>query len=174
MKYIVDVNGTRLDVEIDGTHAIINGRTVEVQLTAIPGTPVRVLRVGEEVHRVVARRGPRRGEWRVDVDGVGYATEALTERVRTLRDLTAAAAGATGPAPLLAPMPGLVVRVSVAVGDVVAAGQGLAVVEAMKMENELRAATAGVVTVVRAVAGMAVQKGAVMVELGPLPIEDQA
>jgi pyruvate carboxylase subunit B len=168
VKYIVEVNGTRVEVELDGGQATINGRTLDVQLSTIPGTPVRLLRVGEAVHRVVARRGAQRGAWRVDVDGVGYATEALSERMRTLRDLTEAAAGALGPAPLLAPMPGMVVRVSVAVGDIVAAGQGLAVVEAMKMENELRATTAGIVTAVRAVAGMAVEKGAVLVELGPV------
>jgi pyruvate carboxylase subunit B len=169
VKYIVEVNGTRLDVELDGSRATVNGRTVEVQLTSIPGTPVRLLRVDEEVHRVVTRRGPRRGAWRIDVDGVAYATEALSERMRTLRDLTEAAVDASGPAPLLAPMPGMVVRVSVVVGDLVTAGQGLAVVEAMKMENELRAVAAGVVTAVRAVAGMAVEKGAVLVELGPVP-----
>jgi pyruvate carboxylase subunit B len=64
-------------------------------------------------------------------------------------------------------MPGLVVRVSVSVGDTVSAGQGLVVVEAMKMENELRASAAGVVTAVLAVPGHVVEKGAVLVELGP-------
>ncbi len=171
MKYVVEVNGTRLEVVLDGSRAIVNGRSVEVQLTAIPGTPVQLLRVGEEVHRVITRRGARRGAWRIDVDGVAYATEALSARMRILRDLADAAAGFSGPTPLLAPMPGMVVRVSVAVGDVVAAGQGLAVVEAMKMENELRASTAGIVTAVRAVVGTAVEKGAVLVELGPVATE---
>ena len=79
-----------------------------------------------------------------------------------------ASSAASGPAPLVAPMPGLVVRVSVAVGDQVSAGQGLVVVEAMKMENELRATVAGVVTAVRAIAGTAVEKGAILVELAPI------
>ena len=63
-------------------------------------------------------------------------------------------------------MPGLVVRVNVAEGDTVAAGQGLVVMEAMKMENELRAAAAGTVSRVLATPGAAVEKGAVLVELG--------
>ena len=62
-------------------------------------------------------------------------------------------------------MPGLVVRVNVAVGDQVAAGQGLVVIEAMKMENELRASAAGVVRAVHVEAGAAVNKGVVLVEL---------
>lgn len=169
MKYIVDVNGERITVDLDGAHAIIDGERLDVNLSAVEGTPVRLVRVGEEVHRVVARRGASRGAWTLDVDGVRVETEALDERLRAIRDLTAASAAASGPAPLVAPMPGLVVRVQVVVGDTVSAGQGLVVVEAMKMENELRAAVPAVVTAVRAVAGTAVEKGAILVELGPLP-----
>lgn len=169
MKYIVDVNGERVTVDLDGAHAEIDGQQLDVSLTSLEGTPVRLVRIGEQVHRVVARRGTARGAWVLDVDGIRVETEALDERMRAIRDLTAASAAASGPAPLMAPMPGLVVRVSVAVGDVVAAGQGLVVVEAMKMENELRAAAAGVVLAVKAVPGTAVEKGMLLVELGPVP-----
>jgi len=100
------------------------------------------------------------------VDGARVEAEALDERMRPIKDLTAATAKASGPAPLVAPMPGLVVRIAVAVGDTVSAGQGLAVIEAMKMENELRATAAGVVTAVRVNAGEAVEKGAVLIDLG--------
>jgi pyruvate carboxylase subunit B len=62
-------------------------------------------------------------------------------------------------------MPGLVVRVSVKPGDRVEAGQGLVVMEAMKMENELRSSAAGTVRAVHAQPGSAVDKGALLVEL---------
>lgn len=168
MKYLVDVNGERIAVELDGAHATVDGIRHEVALLQVPGTPVRLVRIGEQVHRVVARRGGSRGVWHLDVDGARVETEALDERMRAIKDLTAASATASGPAPLVAPMPGLVVRVAVAVGDQVSAGQGLVVIEAMKMENELRSASAGVVTAVRAVTGQAVDKGTVLVEIGPL------
>jgi pyruvate carboxylase subunit B len=61
-------------------------------------------------------------------------------------------------------MPGLVVRVHATVGDKVSAGTGLVVLEAMKMENELKAAAAGVVKTVRVSPGVAVEKGQVLVE----------
>ncbi len=64
-------------------------------------------------------------------------------------------------------MPGLVVRVLVEPGARVAAGEGLVVLEAMKMENELRAAGPGVVRAVHAAPGEAVDKGQVLVELAP-------
>ena len=170
MKYIVDVNGERVIVDLDGAHAEVDGERVAASLSAIEGTPVRLLRIGEQVHRLVARRGVSRGRWTLDVDGQRVEAEALDERMRAIQDLTAAAE-ASGPAPLMAPMPGLVVRVSVVVGDTVSAGQGLVVVEAMKMETELRAAVAGVVTAVLAIPGQAVDKGALLVELGPIPSE---
>ena len=66
-----------------------------------------------------------------------------------------------------APMPGRVVRVLVAVGDRVTAHQPLVVVEAMKMENELRAPRDGVVKEVLAMPGAAVESGAVLVVVDP-------
>ena len=63
-------------------------------------------------------------------------------------------------------MPGLVVRVLVVAGQQVEAGEGLVVVEAMKMENELRAARAGVVAKVHVDVGQVVEKGAPLVTLG--------
>ncbi|MEY4958033.1 MAG: hypothetical protein RL409_2290, partial [Gemmatimonadota bacterium] len=116
MKYIVDVNGERVIVDVDGAHAEVDGVRVAASLAAVEGTPVRLLRIGEQVHRLVARRGASRGRWTLDLDGQRVDAEALDERMRAIRDLTAAAA-ASGPAPLMAPMPGLVVRVSVGVGD---------------------------------------------------------
>ena len=56
-------------------------------------------------------------------------------------------------------------RVNVAVGDVVTAGQGVLVMEAMKMENELRASADARVKAVRVVQGTAVEKGTVLIEL---------
>ena len=68
-----------------------------------------------------------------------------------------------------APMPGLVVRVEVTQGQVVKVGEGLVVVEAMKMENELRATRPGVVQTIHVAAGQTVAKGASLVTLGPVP-----
>ncbi|MCE9637558.1 MAG: biotin/lipoyl-binding protein [Planctomycetes bacterium] len=98
------------------------------------------------------------------MDGWRFDVEALDERTRAIRELSESKQGPAGPAPVVAPMPGLIVRVNVAVGDRVEAGQGVVVMEAMKMENELRAPAAGTVRVVIAVAGVAVEKGTRLVE----------
>ena len=165
MKYSVDVNGDRIEVNLDGAAVTVDGSTVGASLRELEGTPVRLVSIGDAVHRVVVRRGESRGRYTLWVDGYRYDVEALDERSRAIRDLSGAAATATGPAPLRAPMPGLVVRVSVKAGDRVDAGQGLVVMEAMKMENELRSSAAGTVRAVHAQAGSAVDKGTLLVEL---------
>ncbi len=71
--------------------------------------------------------------------------------------------GAAGPARIKAPMPGKVVRVLVVPGDPVVARQGLVVVEAMKMENELRSPKDGRVKEVTVTEGTSVEAGAVLV-----------
>ncbi|HEY0780408.1 MAG TPA: biotin/lipoyl-containing protein [Gemmatirosa sp.] len=165
MKYAVEIDGERIDVEVNGAEVRVDGETVHATLTSIPGTPVSVLAVGDAVHRVIMRRGERRGRYDLTIDGRSYAADAVDERTRAIRDLSAPSAAAAGPAPLVAPMPGLVVRVDVAAGDTVASGQALVVMEAMKMENELRASTAGTVKRVAVAAGTAVEKGTVLIEL---------
>jgi biotin carboxyl carrier protein len=88
----------------------------------------------------------------------------------TLRDAAApgtpaARAGAGGPTRITAPMPGRLVKVLVQEGDSVGEGQGLVVMEAMKMENELRAPRAGRVKELPARERQAVETGALLVVL---------
>ena len=165
MNFVVDVNGERHTVSVAGGHARLDDEEMAVHLDEIPGSPVHLLRLGSRVARVVVRRGDRRGTYSLWIDGFRYDVDALDERTRAIQDLAAASGAARGPAPLVAPMPGLIVRVNVAVGAEVSAGQGLVVMEAMKMENELRAPAAGRVRSINAEPGTAVEKGAVLVEL---------
>lgn len=165
MKYIASVNGADVEVTLDGAGVSVDGEVVNARIAEVPGTPVRLLTIGDVQHRVIVRRGTQRGQYTIWAAGFRYEVEALDERTRTIRDLSAATAGPAGPAPLRAPMPGLIVRVSVENGDRVQTGQGMVVMEAMKMENELRASAAGTVKAVHARPGSAVEKGALLVEL---------
>ena len=87
---------------------------------------------------------------------------ALDRRRRWGRVDAAGDAG-SGPQRLVAPMPGKVVRVLVGPGEAVRARQSLVVVEAMKMENELRAGRDGTVTEIHAREGMSVDAGALLI-----------
>ncbi len=108
------------------------------------------------------RRAP--GRWEIALGGRAIAAEVLDERQARIRALSGGQGGEDRVKPLLAPMPGLVVQVAVQEGDDVAAGDTVLIVEAMKMENELRAAAAARVTRVRVAPGEAVEKGQLLIE----------
>jgi biotin carboxyl carrier protein len=156
MRYTVDIAGTTIVVELADAKAT---------MTAVPGTPIWLLTNGTAVHEIIAHRtGP--GRYALSIDGHRFDAEALDDRARAIKAMAAAAgSAATGPAPLRAPMPGLIVRVHVAIGDRVAAGDPLIAMEAMKMENELKASAAGTVRAIPVTPGMAVEKGTLLVEL---------
>jgi pyruvate carboxylase subunit B len=165
MKYFVRINDDEHEISLDAAGVHLDGEDVAAQVMPVDGTPVRMVTIGDEVHRVVVRPGPSRGTYTLWLDGWRFEVEALDERTRAIRELSGASAGPTGPAPLKAPMPGLIVRVTVQPGDQVQAGQGIVVMEAMKMENELRATAAGRVKSILVSPGTAVEKGALLVEL---------
>ena len=166
MRYVVQLNDERKSISVDGEGVRYEeAQPAHAELSDIEGSPVRMVKIGTHVYRVVARKRQGRGRYTLWVDGYRFETEGLDERTRAIRDLSAANPGPSGPAPILAPMPGLIVRVSVKPGDRVEAGQGLVVMEAMKMENELRATAPGTVKSVEVSAGTAVEKGALLVAL---------
>ena len=152
-----------VDLGPDGIR--VDGTAVVAHLEEVEGTPIFLLNVGGTLHRLAVQRGEERGRYVLWSDEHRFEVEALDERRRAIQDMTGASAANLGPAPLVAPMPGLVVRVNVKPGDQVQAGQPLVVMEAMKMENELRSVSTGIVRSVRAQPGSAVEKGAVLVEL---------
>lgn len=165
MKYSVTLNGAQIDVDVDGETVRIDDDTMRARLSDTDGGPVRILTVGDRVFRVEVKPTEERGRYALWVDGFRFDVEALDERTRAIRELAAATAKASGPAPLIAPMPGMIVRVQVGQGDAVQPGQGLVVMEAMKMENELRATSEATVKRVLVAAGTAVEKGALLLEL---------
>ena len=163
MKYVVLVDGKTIEVEVDGDRVTVDGRTHSATLDVIPGTPLRqLLRDGRPLTLSVEPLG--QGRWALAPRGERWEVEVLDERTRHVRSL---AGGTDRPRPaevLKAPMPGLVVRVQVEPGQSVVVGTPLVVLEAMKMENELKAASAGVVKAVRVASGEAVEKGQVLIE----------
>ena len=163
MKYIVTVAGREIEVDIDGDQVRVGDRTVSAALRRVPGTPLRHLLVDGRPSTLVIE-GSGRGQWTIGIRGERWDVEAMDERTRHIRSLTGAVAGERGAAPLKAPMPGLVVRVLAEPGQGVTRGSGVVVLEARKMENELKASADARVKAVRVRAGEPVEKGQVLVE----------
>lgn len=171
MRYFVTVEGREFEVDLRSDVATVDGEPVDAALTRIPGTPVQHLLVDGRSHALVARPGAK-GVWSLQLNGHRYEVEVVDERTRAIRAMTGQGAAATGPRPITAPMPGLIVRVDVEAGDPVKAGQTVAIIEAMKMENDLKADSDGLVSAVKVKAGEPVEKGAVLVEFAGEEVAD--
>ncbi|MDT8340427.1 MAG: biotin/lipoyl-containing protein [Longimicrobiales bacterium] len=163
MRYLVTIADEVLEVEVDGERVLLDGVPVSARLLPRGEGGVRSLRLGTRSISLVP--GVRNGAERaLFLDGEGFRVEVVDERTHRLREMRRAVGGPAGPRPLTAPMPGLVVKVEVEEGQAVTAGQGVIIVEAMKMENELRAAADGVVVRILVAPGQAVEKDQVLVD----------
>lgn len=163
MRYYATIKGTKDPVEVD----VDVGK--DGRYTLVVGGKTHVLDALPLEHRAVS----------MIVDGESYSVEfedhddevavlvknqvlridVADERRRRLR-AASAAFSAEGKQTIVAPMPGKVVKVLIKVGDEVTEGQGLVVVEAMKMENELKSPKAGKVVELTAKEGIAVEMNA--------------
>jgi biotin carboxyl carrier protein len=116
-----------------------------------------------------ADRTDGRRRYEVTVDGWVFSVGVESAARAILRERASQAAAAAGPAGhavVKAQIPGRVVRLWVAVGDTVEAGQRLLAIEAMKMENEVRATRAGVIESISAVLGGTVELGDQLLVVG--------
>ena len=123
-------------------------------------------------YEVTFERG-RSGDVRVHVDGTVIPVSFPGRAAGVGRRVGGSASRSRG-GQVVAPMPGRVVSVLVEPGDSVHEKQGVIVLEAMKMQNEVRAGRPGIVTDVRVTKGTAVDAGAVLVVIGDAPATGQA
>jgi biotin carboxyl carrier protein len=162
MKFEAEVGGTTVPIEITGEagryRVVVDGAEMAVDAR----------RAGEGLWSIlleaashVASVSEQDGVSLVEVDGETYSIRVEEESRYIIR--TRGGRAASGGQVLKAPMPGKVVLVEVRVGQAVRPGDGLIVLEAMKMENEFRAAAAGTVKEIRVEVGQAVNPGDVLV-----------
>jgi biotin carboxyl carrier protein len=152
-EFSLTVDGIGYRVVVDGNSILVNGQPFVVGLEAdrvlVDGTPYEVILQGT----------------RAIVGGLPYslAVEGLEEGkvARAGGRVTAAGEGA-----VTAIMPGKILRLLVAEGEDVAEGQVICILEAMKMENELKAPKAGRVKALHVRPGQDVERGAVLGEIG--------
>lgn len=167
MSYLVTIQGTTYTVSLDDQEdqvvLHVDGRSLEIDMVSIHGDHFYSLLIGGRSYTAVAAT---QGEHReVTVNGVSSAVAVEDEQLARLRGQVKSRRRAGGEQ-IKAPMPGRIVSISAAVGDAVESGQGVVVIEAMKMENELRAHASGTVKEIRVGEGDTVNKNAVLVVIG--------
>jgi len=154
--YTVTVDGRMIAVRVgnDGTIETVDGKAIAA-VSAIDGHSFSVL-VDRTPFRVCAM--PVDKGYQVVIDGRHIVASVESERARLLRTQLGDSGQISHRDEIRAPMPALVVRVEVEMGDHVNPGQGLVVLEAMKMENEVKSSRAGIVKEIRIAAGKTVEK----------------
>jgi biotin carboxyl carrier protein len=164
MRYRVTIDGREREVDVTiapgGAIAVmLDGAKVDAEVRPVPGGVS--LRVGTRVHDVmVASAGG--DDVQLAAGAARAVAQVLSERARAERTRSGKGGGPSAKE-LRAPMPGRVVRVLCKAGDAVSAGQPVVVVEAMKMENELRASGDATVAQVHVTEGASVEGRALLV-----------
>jgi biotin carboxyl carrier protein len=161
MHYDVTIDGKNYRLELNSVEGRwscrVNGKEVEVD--AAPVRPnVLSLRIGNTAYEVKSERVAN--DWYLWVGSTRFAAEVRDPR--SLRGRSRAQEE-RGPRKIVAPMPGKVVRVLVREGDEVELGTGVAVVEAMKMQNEIKSPKKGKVQKVLVSEGVAVNAADILV-----------
>jgi len=164
--------GALLHVDLDGRTHIVDARRLNdsavSMLVRLDGAraPSRSVDAAFASHSTRSARSGQaqqtNGDFDVHLDGLTIPVQIRPAGSFGRQKREGPAAHTVGPQRIMTPMPGKVVRVLVKPGDDVKARQGLVVVEAMKMENELRAARDGRVRDVAVAEGQSVDAGAVL------------
>ncbi len=155
-KWVVTLQGEEFAVKVKAdkkgsTIKFADGEKLRVSSKWTPGDQLATLKVGGE--KLVLKVGKISGGFRIRSRGADLDVHVRTPRQAELAQLMPEKVAPDTSKMLLCPMPGLIVKVDVEVGDTVQEGQALCTVEAMKMENILRAEKTTVVTKINAAAG---------------------
>lgn len=163
MKYEVLIEGHSHQVEMERTEngfdCIVDGEAFSLDVVMTARDVLSILHNGRQYE--AKREYSLLGETHIIAGSERFAAEVRDPR--SLRSRRAAAGAETGPARIIAPMPGIVIRLLVSQGDDVEAGQGVAVVEAMKMQNELKSSKKGKITRIAVKEAAAVNAGDLLV-----------
>jgi biotin carboxyl carrier protein len=172
MRFIAELNGNEHVVEVDnhglddGCYTMnLDGRQYEVEAQLMKSLLVSML-IDNHSYDVDVEKAsiePLDGRLSVRVRGRVVKFEMLDERRKKMKEAQAGRLDHGGAALVSSPMPGKVMKLLVAEGDEITEGQGVVVVEAMKMENELKSPIAGIVKSIKAHEGDAVESGAALV-----------
>ena len=166
-RYLIKVAGKEYDVVVEyrssGNRVILNGCEKTVIATGLGGTRTQLL-VDNRSYEVEVRADSADTRRTVLMRGVEIPVEIENYNLALLRQAAGLSSAPGIERRLRAPMPGLVLDVKVAPGDKVNKGDPLVIVEAMKMENVLKAAVDATVTRVLVKRGASVEKNDVLVE----------
>lgn len=167
MKYFVTAHDQVYEIDIDHHGRVtVDGAELAADMRLVGGSHLYSLLVDNASYEVVLNEvDDLHDVYAVMVGGLRYTVRVQDERSRRLASVDRTLRPPDGELLIKAPIPGLVVKVAVEAGQSVAEGDTLVILEAMKMENELRAPRAGIVHEVKIEPGAQVASGQTLVQL---------
>ncbi len=162
-EWSVRIGETSYAVSVDEEAITVDGEFIDIALEYTPGD--RVVAAEVDGSPLTVKVAPRPTGFRLTTRGRSHDVTVLPARIAPLTQHMIAKIAPDMSKYLVCPMPGLLVALNVGVGDLVEAGQPLAVVEAMKMENILRAEKSGRIKTVNAAQGESLAVDAIILEM---------
>ncbi|MBP7960439.1 MAG: biotin/lipoyl-binding protein [Caldilineaceae bacterium] len=164
MKYFATIGSNEYEIEISQDTVTLNGAVLDVDLAQSGVPELYSLILGGASYEALIE--PSAQDYAVTLRGEQFHVRIEDERTRRLSAGRRGPAAPQGDLSIRAPIPGLVVKILVEVGQTVEEGQSLVLLEAMKMENEIRAPRAGLIKQIDASTGNRMEQGAVLMVLG--------
>lgn len=163
MKYITTVNGKQFEIEIrDDGSVLVNGEARSVDFLPMGPSFYSMIM---DYRSIEAAIDEHHGDYSVLMRGRMYEGSVMDERAQLLLSRQGGKVADTGEISIQAPMPGLIVEISVAEGQEVKEGQTIIILESMKMQNELKAPRDGVVQRISVTPGQSVEQKRVLMTI---------
>ena len=163
MKYFSRIGQREYEVEIVDGRILVDGEPMDVDLRQSGGPELYSLLINGRSFELLIEA--ERFNYGVTMRGERFEVQVEDDRTRRLNVGRKMVSMPEGEYPVVAPIPGLVVKVLVEVGQVIVEEQALVLLEAMKLENEIRALRGGVVKSIDVVTGQRVEQNAILVVL---------
>jgi acetyl/propionyl-CoA carboxylase alpha subunit len=158
------LNNKSYEVDFDNGRPILNGSPLSWDLTRINDTTFHILHNNKSYSAELVQLDKATKTIKLKINGMVQAVELKDRYDLLLEKMGINGSAASKLNSVKAPMPGLIVKINVAAGDVVRSGDALIVLEAMKMENVIKSSGEATVSQVKIKKGDSVEKGQVLIE----------
>ncbi len=163
-KYVIGIDSKKVNADVQPDGIVIDDRTFkEIELTSINDHRF-ILRVGEKIYEAVVDVKDK-NKFNITIDGLDYDLTIRSQLEEMAEELMRNKAKAEHSDKIVAPMPGLLLKITKEIGDEVEFGETVAVLEAMKMENEIRATSSGIIKEIHAEAGQSLEKNQLIITI---------
>ncbi len=162
-EFVATINGKKHVVKFSDGKIEINGKTVSAELSKI-NNQYYLLRYGNKVFEVTSNK-IEQNRFGFLIEGWYFDTVVRTRLQETVNELMLKKEKLSHKVEVRAPMPGLILKIKKLLGEEVKTGEPLIILEAMKMENEIRSHTGGIVKEIFVEEGTSVEKGALILTI---------